>query len=92
MTVKQKALLSQTYAQLSNIFKYLEDGNYIEGVDFGENLTCCFQWFLSPSACVFLEKRYEREFNQTLTNSRFTFVRVPWQNNKTMGLDIKLNL
>ena len=49
--------LSETYHQLAKLFESLEAARFVAGTDFGENLSGCFQWFVSPECVHFLEER-----------------------------------
>lgn len=92
MATTTKKQASQTYFQLAEIFKALETAAYVEGIDFGENLTGCFKWFLSPSAAMYLQKRFPNYWKDLEDNSRFSCRPVPWQGHKGLGFDINLNL
>lgn len=92
MATTNKKQVSETYEQLAKIFKYLETAAFEEGIDFGENLTGCFQWFISPSAVLYLEKRFSKDWAELQNNSRFSCRATPWANYKDMGFDINLNL
>lgn len=92
MVTTSKKLISETYSQLATIFKHLETAAFEEGVDFGENLTACFQWFLSPTAALYLEKRFLQDWTDLQNNPRFSCRATPWANHKGMGFDINLNL
>jgi hypothetical protein len=87
-----KNQLSETYGQLSKIFKSLEVAAFEEGKDYGENLTGCFKWFLSPTAALYLQKRFPEDWKELENNSRFSCRPIPWQGHKGLGFDINLNL
>lgn len=94
MTVSNKKQVSKTYEQLAQLFKALETAAFVEGIDFGENLTGAFQWFLSPAAALYFQKRFPDDWKALVeeNNSRFTCRPVPWQGHKGMALDINLNI
>lgn len=92
ITTTNKKLSSETYEQLAKIFRYLEVAAFEEGIDFGENLEGRFQWFISPSAALYLEKRFSKDWAELQSNSRFCCRATPWANHKGMGFDINLNL
>lgn len=84
--------LSETYQQLSNVFKSLESAHFQEGQDFGENLTGCFQWFISPPAVLFLEKNNVSFWKELKRNTRFSWKMEPWHGYKSQAIDLKLVL
>lgn len=89
---KVKSQLSESYEQLSKMFKSLETAGFDEGKDYGENLTGCFQWFVSPPAALYLEKRFFGDMENLRSNSRFICKKTPWTGIKGDGLDINLVL
>ena len=84
--------LSTTYEQLSNTFSSLEVAKFEEGVDFGENLTGCFKWFISPPAVLFLERRRITSWVELKHNERFKWYLESWQGHKSQGVGIDLVL
>ncbi len=84
--------LSETYQQLGEIFKSLESAHFEEGKDFGENLTGCFKWFISPPAVLFLEKRAVLPWTKVKHNERFKWNLEPWEGYKAQGVSIDLVL
>ena len=92
MVTTSKKQIWETYEQLSKLFKALETAAFQEGIDFGENLTGCFQWFLSPTAAVYFQKRFPEEWKELESNARFSCRPVPWQGYKGLAFDINLNL
>jgi hypothetical protein len=87
-----KKQVSETYEQLAKIFKHLEVAAFEEGIDFGENLEGRFQWFISPSAALYLEKRFFSDMEKLRANSRFICKKTPWTGIQGAGLDINLVL
>lgn len=84
--------ISETYQQLSDLFNSLELAHFEEGKDFGENLTGCFQWFISPPAVVFLEKRNIIFWEELKRNTRFSWKMESWHGYNSQAIDIKLVL
>lgn len=82
--------ISQGYEQLTDLFKSLEKAHFQEGVDFGENLTGCFKWFISPHAVIFLERRQVKAWAELKANSRFNCKSESWQGYDSCGADINL--
>ncbi|MHC5829696.1 MAG: hypothetical protein ACYT04_80680 [Nostoc sp.] len=81
---------SETYRQLFRIFESLEKAHFVPGTDFGENLTGCFQWFISPSALVYLEIRGYDFWKSLKQNQKVLYKLEPWQGFKTEGANISL--
>lgn len=82
--------LSDTYYQLFKLFESLEQARLVAGSDFGENLGGCFQWFLSPSAVIYLEKRNFDFWNELKGNRKIIYQLEPWQGFQTEGANISL--
>lgn len=82
--------ISQSYQQLGALFKSLEKANFEEGVDFGENLTGCFKWFISPHGIIFLENSKVKAWAELKANSRFKCKSESWQGYDSCGADINL--
>lgn len=82
--------LSETYHQLSRLFESLEKAHFCAGTDFGENLTGCFQWFLSPSAVHFLEERSFDFWNNLKSNQKIIYSLENWEGHKAQGANISL--
>lgn len=84
--------ISETYEQLAKLFQSLEGAHFEEGKDFGENLTGCFKWFLSPPAVMFLEKRNVSCWTELKHNDRFSWKLQNWDGYRFPGVDINLVL
>ena len=82
--------LSETYRQLYRLFESLESANFTAGTDFGENLTGCFQWFVSPIAVIYLEKRGYDFWNNLKQNQKVIFRLEPWEGFTTQAANISL--
>lgn len=83
---------SETYGQLHKIFQSLEAAHFEEGKDFGENLTGCFKWFISPPAVIFLEKRAIPQWLQLKNNDRLKWGLEKWDGYTAKGAFINLVL
>lgn len=84
--------LSETYRQLFMLFQALEVAHFVAGTDYGENLTGCFQWFVSPAAVVYLEKR-SYDFWSALKNNEKVIYRLErWDGYRTEAANINLVL
>jgi len=82
--------MSETYRQLFRLFESLENANFVPGTDFGENLTGCFQWFVSPAALGYLEKR-SYDFWHSLKNNQKVIYRLEsWEGYKGQAANISL--
>lgn len=82
--------LSPTYRQLFQLFESLENANFVSGTDFGENLSGCFQWFISPPAVGYLEK-LDCDFWQAIKNNpKIIFLLETWQGVKGSAVSISL--
>lgn len=84
--------ISETYRQLFELFEFLENSHFEENRDFGENLTGCFQWFLSPPAIGFLDKRPPPFWDKLKINPRLKYRLEPWDGYKSDGASINLIL
>lgn len=82
--------LSETYRQLFKVFEALESASFLSGTDFGENVTGCFQWFVSPAAVGYLEKRDYDFWSALKKNQKVIFRLETWQGFKTEGANISL--
>jgi hypothetical protein len=82
--------MSETYRQLFRLFEALENAHFEPGKDYGENVTGCFQWFVSPSAVCYLEKRAYDFWNALKQNQKIIYKLEPWQGFKTEGANIIL--
>ncbi|HYX19065.1 MAG TPA: hypothetical protein VE944_32885 [Nostoc sp.] len=87
-----KPQLSTTYTQLGELFNLLEIAAFEEGLDFGEDLTGCYKWFLSPTAVVFLQKRSPNILEELGKNSRLSCRFLPWQGHKGLAFEVNLIL
>jgi len=81
--------LSESFSQLSNIFECLEVARYQENKDFGANVAGCFEWYLSPPAVQFLEKRLNPHWMAIKYNQRFKWEMLPWHGYEGKGVSIK---
>lgn len=82
--------LSETYRQLFQLFETLENASFVPGTDFGENLSGCFQWFVSPPAVIYLEK-VNSDFWQALKdNPKVIFLLESWSGIKGNAASISL--
>lgn len=84
--------LSETYGQLAKIFQALETAHFHEGKDYGENITGCFKWFISPPALIYLEKRANVHWTQLKHNERFSWGLEIWEGYTSKGANINLVL
>lgn len=84
------AKLSDTYHQLARLFESLEAAHFVGGTDFGENLTGCFKWFLSPTAVHFLEERSFDFWENLKKNPKLIYSLEPWHGHQTQGASIAL--
>ena len=83
--------LSTSYAQLAKLFEFLENANFEEQKDFGENVAGAFTWFLSPPAAIYLEKRFKSQLAEFKNNPRFSWRPAPWHGYADKGIDISLS-
>lgn len=82
--------LSETYQQLFKLFEALENANFQAGIDFGENLTGCFQWFVAPAAINHLESN-SYDFWESLKQNRKVIYRLEiWPGFKDKAANISL--
>lgn len=82
--------LSETYRQLYRLFESLETANFVAGTDYGENLTGCFQWFVSPPALGYLEKQSYDFWSALKSNQKVIYRLEPWEGYKGQGANISL--
>ena len=86
------ARLSETYEQLFKLFETLEKANFEPGIDFGENLTGCFQWFVAPGAITYLEQQESNDFWEALKQNKKVVYRLeiwPGLGGKAASISLK---
>ena len=84
--------ISETYRQLFRLFEALENAHFEPGKDYGENLTGCFQWFISPPAVNYLEKRSYDFWKSLKQNQKIIYKLKHWEGFKSQGANINLVL
>lgn len=82
----------ETYIQLGRLFEELEKAHFEPGIDFGEDVTGCFQWFIAPAAAYFLEKRGVSSWEEIKRNNRFACKPETWDGKAQKGIDLCLVL
>lgn len=84
--------LSENYTQLGKLFASLEEARFEQGKDFGENITGCFKWFISPPAVIFLERRFNPHWIAIKNNHNFSWKMEDWEGYRAKAVDLSLIL
>ncbi|UYD38974.1 hypothetical protein [Tolypothrix sp. PCC 7601] len=84
--------ISEGYSQLAAIFHALEAARFISDSDFGANIASPYQWYISPGARQFLEKRNIPEWQFIQDNEQFSVKFQDWDGLKDKGAIIELKL
>lgn len=84
--------ISEGYGQLAVIFAVLETARFIPDTDFGANPAASYQWYLSPSAKEFLDRRNIPEWAFIQDNQQFSITFNDWEGKKGQGAIIQLKL
>jgi hypothetical protein len=84
--------ISEGYSQLAAIFHALEAARFVADRDFGANSASPYQWYISPNARQFLEKRNIPEWQFIQDNPQFKVNLQDWDGLKAQGAIIKLKL